>query len=60
MVEGEDGISEDRRAFSIFDGPEPDVRLFKNEGSESRGLADWLADQIAAQKTLQEADRPTG
>lgn len=43
VVSDQDGISESRRGtVSVFDGPEPHVRLFPDEATEVQAVADWL------------------
>ena len=38
-----DGVEEGRRGtVSVFDGPPPDIRLFKDEGAEIVAVAEWL------------------
>lgn len=45
----QDGITETRRGtVSVFDGPEPVVRLFETEDVERDDVAVWLADCLAA------------
>ncbi|HMO75958.1 MAG TPA: 3'-5' exonuclease [Sphingopyxis sp.] len=43
----QDGIEESRRGtVSVFDGPEPGVRLFPNAGEEISAVAKWLKMRI--------------
>lgn len=42
-----DGIAESRRgAVSVFNGPEPSVRVFPTEADECGAIADWLRDRL--------------
>lgn len=42
-----DGIEEDRRgAVSVFNGPEPEIRLFESEDAEVRAVDGWLRDLL--------------
>lgn len=44
-----DGNVESRRnAVSVFDGPEPEVRLFEDEAAEVAGIGTWIAEQVAS------------
>jgi hypothetical protein len=45
LASGADGIGEDRRAISTFNGPDPVIQLYEDEDSESAGLAEWLIRQ---------------
>jgi len=45
--EGPDRITEDRRAISRFDGPQPVIRLYGDEDGEIRGLSEWISEQIS-------------
>ncbi|MFG1319226.1 3'-5' exonuclease [Xanthobacter autotrophicus] len=49
VVTDQDGISESRRGtVSVFDGPEPEVRLFADEAAEVQAVARWLRDCVSA------------
>lgn len=42
-----DGLKEGRRGtVSLFDGPEPAVRLFPDDAAESKAVGAWLADRL--------------
>jgi hypothetical protein len=43
-----DGIEESRRGtVSVFDGPEPVIRLFEDRNAEISGVACWLRERLA-------------
>jgi hypothetical protein len=43
-----DGNIEDRRgAVSVFNGPEPEVRLFVTEAEEIAAIGEWIIDRLA-------------
>jgi mRNA-degrading endonuclease RelE of RelBE toxin-antitoxin system len=43
LVRDVDGIEEDRRGtVSVFNGPDPEVRIFEFRGQEAEGLAEWV------------------
>lgn len=45
-----DGNTEDRRGtVSVFNGPEPSIRIFEDEESENHAVAQWLSDLQADQ-----------
>lgn len=47
-ITDQDGIEESRRGtVSVFDGPEPDVRLFNFQAEESAAVGDWLTARIS-------------
>jgi superfamily I DNA/RNA helicase/plasmid maintenance system killer protein len=42
-----DGLKEGRRGtVSLFDGPEPAVRLFRDDAAESKAVGAWVADRL--------------
>lgn len=42
-----DGLKEGRRGtVSLFDGPEPAVRLFPDDAAESKAVGAWVADRL--------------
>lgn len=44
----QDGIEESRRGtVSVFDGPEPLVKLFDHADAETQGVGDWLRARLA-------------
>jgi len=48
QVRDVDGVEEGRKgAISVFEGPEPDVRLFDSEAAEIAFIGAWLAARIA-------------
>ena len=50
-----DGNEDDRRGtISIFDGPEPDIRLFDTEDEEMAFVGDWIAEAIVASTAPEE------
>lgn len=50
-----DGNVEDRRGtISVFNGPEPDVRVLDSEELEIATVGDWIADRIEAGVAAQE------
>lgn len=47
-IADQDGIQESRRGtVSVFDGPDPIVRLFDSVGAETMGVGDWLRARLA-------------
>lgn len=47
VVTDVDGNAEDRRGtVSVFNGPAPEMRLFKSEGEEGKAVAAWLLERI--------------
>lgn len=43
-----DGVSEEREAVSVFNGPAPEIRTLKTEAEETATVAAWLRDRVAA------------
>ena len=49
QVRDVDGLEEGRKGtVSVFEGPEPDVRLFEDEAAEIAYVGAWIAERIAA------------
>lgn len=48
QVSDVDGVSEEREAVSVFNGPAPEIRTMKTEAEETAAVAAWLRDRIAA------------
>ena len=47
VVSDVDGLQENRRGtVSLFDGPAPVIRLFKNEAAEAEGVGAWIAERL--------------
>lgn len=43
-----DGVSENRRGtVSVFDGPEPEVRVFEDEQEEVKAVGAWIGERLA-------------
>lgn len=48
IVQDVDGVEQDRRGtVSVFNGPEPEIRIFDSADSESQGVADWIKGLVA-------------
>jgi mRNA-degrading endonuclease RelE of RelBE toxin-antitoxin system len=48
LVQDVDGIEQDRRGtVSVFNGPDPDVRLYAGSDAEVAGVAGWIEELIA-------------
>lgn len=47
-----DGLSEDRGTVSVFNGPPPAIRSYRDEEAESAGVAEWLASRKVAPHEL--------
>ena len=48
QVRDVDGLEEGRKGtISVFEGPEPDVRLFDDEAAEIAFVGSWIAERIA-------------
>jgi hypothetical protein len=46
---GQDANEQDRRGtVSVFNGPEPTIRTFTDIAAETRGVAEWIKETIAA------------
>lgn len=44
QVSDVDGITEERRGtVSVFNGPQPEIKIFDTQADESRAVADWIA-----------------
>jgi superfamily I DNA/RNA helicase len=55
MVSDVDGLQENRRGtISLFDGPAPVIRLFKNEAAEAEAVGAWVADRLREGYALEE------
>ncbi len=53
-----DGIEEDRRGtVSVFNGPEPEVRVFGSEAEETAAVGDWLRGLPRAGNETAETDQ---
>ena len=53
-----DGIEEDRRGtVSVFNGPEPEIRIYGSEADETTGVGDWLRElSLASTETVKSED----
>ncbi|MGH6837480.1 MAG: 3'-5' exonuclease [Methylocella sp.] len=48
IVQDVDGVEQDRRGtVSIFNGPEPQIRIFPDADAETQGIADWIKALVA-------------
>ncbi|MGH6846311.1 MAG: 3'-5' exonuclease [Methylocella sp.] len=48
IVQDVDGIAQDRRGtVSVFNGPEPQIRIFPDAEAETQGIADWIKALVA-------------
>lgn len=48
IVQDVDGIEQDRRGtVSVFNGPDPEIRIFADADHEIQGVADWITQSVA-------------
>ncbi len=48
QVSDVDGLSEEREAVSVFNGPAPEIRVLKTQAEETAAVSTWLCDRVAA------------
>jgi hypothetical protein len=48
VVQDVDGIEQDRRGtVSVFNGPEPTIRIYPDPSAETQGIAEWVKNLVA-------------
>lgn len=48
IVQDVDGIEQDRRGtVSVFNGPDPEIRIFPDSDAETQGIAEWVKKAVA-------------
>lgn len=54
ITDADGNIEERNKTVSIFNGPEPEIRIFNSEDEENEFIGQWISDQLQAKVALHE------